>query len=83
MWHSVSTSRQYRNPDTARAVASRVMEKRVREFGAAFGRPPSDFEYYALWNAPNQAMSGRISRVVAERSQRFSNLCSVTKGSEK
>jgi len=28
-----------------------------------------------LWNAPTQALTGRISRVVAERCQRFANLC--------
>ena len=32
--------------------------------------------YYALWNAPNQVLSGHVSRTVAERCQRFSNLCS-------
>jgi hypothetical protein len=35
---------------------------------------------HMLWNAPTQALTGRISRTVAERCQRFANLCSADKG---
>jgi hypothetical protein len=75
VWRSVTTSRQYRSPQTARWVAYKVMEERVRAFDVTFGRTPTDFEYYALWNAPGQALSGRIQPVVAERCRRFANLC--------
>ncbi|HWD21480.1 MAG TPA: hypothetical protein VHB20_19600 [Verrucomicrobiae bacterium] len=75
IWRSVTTSRAYTSPHTAREVAARVMDRRVRQFGEIYNRPPTDFEYYALWNAPHQVMNGQISPVVAERCRRFSNLC--------
>ncbi|MGA2750097.1 MAG: hypothetical protein ABSG59_15090 [Verrucomicrobiota bacterium] len=77
VWKSVTASRQFTRPEVARFVASTVMEKRVHAFTAAYGRPPTDFEYYALWNAPAQIMSHNVSRVVADRCRRFSNLCAV------
>jgi hypothetical protein len=76
IWKSITDSRDYSSPKTARFVASKVMDTRVRAFDAAFKRQPTNFEYYALWNAPNQILSGhRVSPAVAERCQRFSNLC--------
>ena len=76
IWRNFTDSREYSSPKTARLVASRVMDQRISAFTAAFKRQPSNFEYYALWNAPNQAMSGHITRAVAERCHRFCNLCS-------
>jgi hypothetical protein len=75
VWQSVTASRQYSSPETARLVALKVMESRVRAFDATFRRPPTDFEYYALWNAPTQALTGHIHPIVAERCRRFAQLC--------
>jgi hypothetical protein len=61
--------------ETARKVMTQLMDKRLHAFEEHFGRKPTDFEFYALWNAPAQAMSGHFSRAVAERCQRFANLC--------
>lgn len=77
VWRSVTKSRQYTNPETAREVVARVMERRMRAFDAVKGHKPNDFEYYALWNAPEQALSGRISQKVAARCRRFCNLCAL------
>jgi hypothetical protein len=76
-WHSVTKSAQYTDRETARVVTLRLMEKRVQNFVASFNRPPTNFELYGLWNAPSQVMQGRISRRVAERCQRFANLCDL------
>ena len=74
-WRSVTNSSNYTDCETAKKVMLRIMDKRVQAFKAHFGRSPSDFEYYALWNAPTQAMEGKISRTVAARCERFANLC--------
>jgi hypothetical protein len=75
VWHSVTNSARYTDPETARSVMVNIMGKRVSCFESHFGRRPTDLEFYALWNAPSQAMRGRISRTVAARCQRFANLC--------
>jgi hypothetical protein len=74
-WRSVTNSARYADSETARTVVLRIMERRIGAFQATFKRAPTDFEYYALWNAPSQVMQRRVSRRVAERSQRFANLC--------
>jgi len=74
-WRSVTNSANYCDCETARAVMVKIMNKRVSAFEAQFGRSPTDFEFYALWNAPSQAMDGRITPRVAARCQRFANLC--------
>jgi hypothetical protein len=79
-WYSVTASRNYRDPDVARFVTLKLLERRVTSFASLYNRQPTDFEFYALWNAPSQALTGRISRTVAERSRRFANLCSWNKG---
>ena len=76
-WKRVCDSRDYTNPTVAKTVAERLLDERVQRFQTIYGRKPTDFEFYALWNAPGQAFNHRISRVVAERCQRFANLCSV------
>jgi len=76
LWRTITASRDYSSPQTARMVASRLMDMRIKEFDAIRHRQPSNFEYYALWNAPNQILSGHVSSAVAERCQRFCNLCS-------
>ena len=76
-WNSVTSSRNYRDPNVAKQVTLKLLQQRTEKFKELRKRNPSDFEFYALWNAPTQAFTGRISRVVAERSQRFANLCSL------
>src|SRR5437764_15486241 len=79
-WRSVTSSTSYRDPEIARLVTLKLLEQRVDRFKSRYNRNPSDFEFYALWNAPTQALTGRISRTVAERSQRFANLCGWNSG---
>lgn len=74
-WRSVTNSSNYSDCETAKKVMLRIMDKRVQAFRAHFGHAPTDFEYYALWNAPSQAMEGKVSRTVAARCERFANLC--------
>ena len=74
-WFSITNSARYTDPKTAKAVTLRLLERRVKAFETKFNRPPTHFEFYALWNAPGQVLQGRISRRVAERCERFANLC--------
>jgi len=57
---------------TALANARRIMSSRMAWFEHSHGRPPDDFEFYVLWNAPAQI--NHPSRAVAGRAQRFKNL---------
>lgn len=74
-WRTVTNSANYTDSETARKVMLQLMDRRVHAFANRFGRQPNDFEYYALWNAPSQALAGHISRKVASRCERFANLC--------
>jgi len=74
-WQSVTNSVTYSDSETAKVVLLQIMDRRIHSFQATFGRSPTDFEFYALWNAPTQALQGRVSPRVAERCQRFANLC--------
>lgn len=74
-WQSVTSSTSYRDPNIAKLVALKLIDQRVQRFEAVYKRTPTDFEFYALWNAPGQVLNGRVSRVVAERCHRFANLC--------
>jgi len=74
-WRSVTNSVRYTDPATAKAVTLILLEKRVQAFQVTYRRPPTNFEFYALWNAPGQVLEGRVSRRVAERCQRYANLC--------
>jgi hypothetical protein len=76
-WRSVTKSANYTNPDVARTVALRILERRILAFRATFKRSPTHAEFYALWNAPQRIMEGRLSRRVVERCQRFANLCEL------
>ena len=78
-WRSVTASTRYTDPVAAREVTLTLLDQRQRAFERAHGRTPTDFEFYALWNAPAQVLQGRVSPVVAERCRRFANLCSVGK----
>ena len=74
-WRTVTNSANYSDSETARKVMLQLMDKRIHAFQAHFGRLPSDFEFYALWNAPSQALTGHVSSKVAARCERFANLC--------
>lgn len=74
-WRSVTNSVRYTDPVTAKAVTEQLLQRRVEKFRLTYRRNPTNFEFYALWNAPTQALQGRISRTVAERCQRYANLC--------
>src|SRR5262245_17970472 len=76
-WRSVTSSKHYRDPELARQVTLRLLDQRMDKFARIYHRSPTDFEFYALWNAPGQILNGRISRTVAGRAQRFANLCSA------
>ena len=79
-WKSVTSCRNYTDPILAKQVAVKILDQRLQRFESIYKRPPTDFEFYALWNAPGQVLNGRISRVVAERSERFANLCGWNNG---
>lgn len=74
-WRSVTNSANYCDSETARKVMIQIMDKRIHAFHDHFGRQPTDFEFYALWNAPSQALRGRVTATVASRCERFANLC--------
>ena len=62
----------WEKPDHALAVAQRFMRMRRAGFEKSHHRPPNDFEFYVLWNAPAQI--DKPSKVVRERAERFCNL---------
>ena len=62
----------WENPKDALAVAKQAMKKRCADFQQTHHRPPTDFEFYVLWNAPAQIE--RPGTVVTERAKRFCNL---------
>src|SRR6266478_7147285 len=72
-WRSVTSSTSYRDPEISRLVTLKLLEQRVDRFKARYNRNPNDFEFYALWNAPTQALTGLFSLSVAERFQLFAN----------
>lgn len=80
-WRSVTKLTRYTDPELAKTVTVQLLERRIQAFVAAYNRPPTNFEFYALWNAPAQVFQGRISPVVAERCRRFANLCEAAKSS--
>ena len=64
------------NAAVALAVAQVIAQKRCQAFEKSFGRAPTDFEFYVLWNSPAQI--NNPGRVVRERAQRFVNLVQKT-----
>jgi hypothetical protein len=74
-WRSVTNSTRFSCPATARSVTVQLMKRREQRFRALYRRNPTNFEVYALWNAPGQVFRGRVSAVVAERCRRYANLC--------
>jgi hypothetical protein len=74
-WRSVTNSNQFTDRKVSEAVTLKLIEKRVATFRSIYGRNPTDFEFYGLWNAPAQVYRGKVSPVVAERCRRYANLC--------
>ena len=62
-WHSAEQSL---------SIAKAAMHDRCAGFQRAFRRPPTDFEFYILWNAPAQIR--KPSSAVRRRAERFCNL---------
>lgn len=76
LWRRYARSdANWKNPVEALAAAQELMKERCAGFERAFSRPPTDFEFYVLWNAPAQI--DRPRRVVRERAQRFCRLVSL------
>jgi hypothetical protein len=63
---------QATNAAIALGVAQSIAAKRCAAFEKKYGRPPTDFEFYVLWNAPEQIE--HPSRAVRARAVRFANL---------
>ena len=66
------------NQSTALAVARGIMHIRCDMFERRYHRPPTDFEFYVLWNAPVQLLAPRahatVTKTVTARARRFCNL---------
>ena len=67
-----STGADWTNPTNALCVARQAMEERCAAFERAMHRPPTDSEFYILWNAPAQI--DRPGKAVLARAERFCNL---------
>jgi hypothetical protein len=77
-WRSVTNSVRWTDPRVAKDVTLQLLERRVKQFRSKHSREPSDFEFYVLWNAPAQVLvRDKVSKVVAERAERYANLCSI------
>lgn len=77
-WRAVTSSTRWTDPEVAKAVTVKLIDQRVNQFKAKYQRDPSDFEFYVLWNAPAHVLvRGKVSKVVAERAERYANLCSI------
>jgi hypothetical protein len=61
------------NPTNSLSVVQTIMSERCAHFQELSHRPPSDFEFYLLWNCP--AHVAHPSKLAADRAQRFANLC--------
>ncbi len=66
------------DPKVAVAVARELAAARCHAFEREYGRPPTDVEFYILWNAPSEIAHPKAP--VLERAERFANLVSVNTG---
>jgi len=66
------TDADWTNPTSALSVARQAMQERCAAFERTLHRPPTDSEFYILWNAPAQI--DRPGKVVLRRAERFCNL---------
>lgn len=62
----------WRKPDEALPVAREAMRERCAAFERVVHRPPTEVEFYILWNAPAQIQ--RPGKAVSGRAERFCNL---------
>jgi hypothetical protein len=60
------------NAHLALNVAQKIMQSRIAHFEQTHNRIPTDFEFYVLWNAPQEV--NHPCHAVAERADRFANL---------
>ena len=79
VWRQYSNSRNYHDPETAWNVAAKILRDRQKWFREATGRDWDYIDIYVMWNAPGHYRRAkwnraRISPVVRERAERFSNL---------
>jgi hypothetical protein len=73
IWHSYApATANWRNVEQSLPIAKAAMRDRCAAFERNFRRPPTDFEFYVLWNAPGQIR--KPSETVAKRARRFCNL---------
>jgi hypothetical protein len=63
---------QATNAVVALAVAQAIAGERCQTFARQHGRPATDFEFYVLWNSPEQV--NHPAPAVRERAARFENL---------
>jgi len=61
------------NPTNSLAVVQTIMSERCAHFQEINHHPPTDFEFYLLWNCP--ARVAHPSKLATDRAQRFANLC--------
>jgi len=62
----------WEKPEESLAVVKEAMQARCKNFERSFHRPPTDFEFYVLWNAPAQIR--HPTKPVSARAKRFCNL---------
>ena len=79
VWRRYSQSSQYQNPEVAWQVAAKILVDREKWFRTSTGRQWDPVDLYLMWNAPGDYSRAkfnrrRVSRVVRERAERFSNL---------
>jgi hypothetical protein len=73
VWHRyASANANWRSAEQSLPIAKAAMRDRCAAFQRTFRRPPTDFEFYVLWNAPGQIR--KPSQAVTKRAQRFCNL---------
>jgi hypothetical protein len=73
LWRRYAPSdADWKNPSHALAAARELMRERCEEFRRSYNRPPTDFEFYVLWNAPAQIQRPR--KAVRDRAERFCHL---------
>ena len=76
LWRRYARSdADWKNPAEALETAQQLMKERCTHFERLNNRPPNDFEFYVLWNAPAQIVQPR--KAVRERAERFCRLVSL------
>ena len=61
------------NPTNSLSIAQGIMSERCAQFQKTNHRPPTDYEFYLLWNCP--AHVAHPGKLAADTAQRFANLC--------